>query len=357
MMLDLDVMMPLAKEQCMMKYFFLFFIILGVSGCVDTQYHTNTNRGKKIYLISSSSAYDDRVVEEITQKFSLAGFTVNTKYLNQQPTDLGYVNTDQQRGETLVSALTDPDVQYLWFIRGGAGALNLYPALMANKEKIKRTAIKIPIGFSDVTAIEYFVQNELKWPSIHGILASYNKEVSGEDSVVSKNSSILEIPMAIKNGVEYTTLEPLNSQSKKNIAGIVSGGNMTLIQSFFSTQYEMDYHNKILIFEDTGVSYRQLDRTLHQLLFKEKFAPRAIIFGQFYPEASSEKDKLLYKKVITSFANQVSFPVYYYPYFGHGATNQPFIIGNKANITCAEQSRFCSIRQKGLEFPNVVPAQ
>lgn len=335
----------------MLKYIYLFLVILIISGCTANQYLPKTN-DEKIYLISSSSAYDENVVEKIIQKFSQEGFIVNTKYLNQQTTELGYVNTDQKRAETLVSALSDPDVHYLWFIRGGAGALNLYPALMASKEKIKRMPAKIAIGFSDVTAVEYFTQNELKWPSIHGVLASYNKEVSGEDSIISRNNSILEIPMIIKKGVEYSGLELINNRSRKNISGIISGGNLTLIQSLFSTKYEINYQNKILIFEDTGVSYRQLDRTLHQLLFKKNFAPHAIIFGQFYPEKSAEKDKLLYKKVITNFAKQASFPVFYYPFFGHGATNQPFIIGNNADIICSEQSSFCSIKQKGIKQKN-----
>ncbi|WP_238493705.1 LD-carboxypeptidase [Pantoea ananatis] len=51
---------------------------------------------------------------------------------------------------------------YLWFVRGGSGALNLYPALHSSRKRISSsTPPKNIVGFSDVTAVHSFVDHEL----------------------------------------------------------------------------------------------------------------------------------------------------------------------------------------------------
>jgi len=133
--------------------------------------------GKKgtIFLIASSSQYEENVIPDIEAAFSRQCYAVDKRYLDQKPTRLGYVNTDENRARAFINALSDRNVQYLWFFRGGSGALNLYPALHANRQRISASTPKILIGFSDVTAIHSFVSHELNWPSVHGVMASYNK--------------------------------------------------------------------------------------------------------------------------------------------------------------------------------------
>ncbi|MFT4465295.1 MAG: LD-carboxypeptidase [Sodalis sp. (in: enterobacteria)] len=105
------------------------------------------------------------------------GFQVNRQYLDQQVSDFGYVNTDRARAENLVKALTDDDVEYLWFVRGGSGAFNLLPHLFANLTTIHGAREKILLGFSDVTAIHDFINKHVGWRSVYGIVAANNKDV------------------------------------------------------------------------------------------------------------------------------------------------------------------------------------
>lgn len=300
-----------------------------------------------VFLIASSSQYDENVIPEIETAFSRQCYSVDKRYLDQKPTRLGYVNTDEKRAETLINALSDRNVHYLWFVRGGSGALNLYPALYASRKRISASTPKTIIGFSDVTAIHSFVNHELNWPSVHGVVASYNKDIHEIDKskTLSMNNSLNEVFETLSHGVNYTGIEPMNRQAVKTARGNLDGGNLTLVQSLFSTPYEGSYSDKIMMLEDTGVTAKQLDRTLHQIEFSRKFHPRAVIFGQFYGQNAGEEEKSLYRYVIQQFAERVNYPVYYYPEFGHGETNKPFILDHQATILCNSAYRQCSLTQ------------
>ncbi|WP_252402377.1 LD-carboxypeptidase [Escherichia coli] len=343
----------------------VLLLLLSLSGCTprpplikiatahsetDVQKNCSGVKGK-IYLIASSSQYDEKVIPEIEKAFSHLCYSIDQSYLDQNPTRLGYVNTDEKRAETLTDALSSPDVHYLWFIRGGSGALNLYPTLHSNRERISSSTPKIIIGFSDVTAIHSFVNHELNWPSVHGVVAAYNKDMNGIDknNTLNLNSSLDEVFAALSHGTNYSGIEPLNAQAVKTITGKLDGGNLTLVQSLFSTKYEDTYTDKIMMLEDTGVTPKQLDRTLHQIEYSKIFHPRAVVFGQFYSQNANNAEKKLYKEVIQHFAVQVNYPVYYYPKFGHGKTNRPFLLNQKAGISCNKTQQLCTLNQLPLK--------
>ncbi|WP_342146669.1 LD-carboxypeptidase [Rickettsiella endosymbiont of Aleochara curtula] len=303
---------------------------------------------RRVALISSSTQYNEDNIEQIKQELEKKSYIVNTQYLNQVVSDFGYVNTDQSRANALLAALSDKHIDIIWMVRGGAGAINLFPALYANTDKLKKLKPKIIVGFSDVTAIHYFVNTVLNWPSVHAVVAAYNKEMTKPDTEkinINDRESIPSIKNLFTQGIVYQNLIPLNQFALPPIQGTLLGGNFTLIQAFFATRYEHDFTKDILILEDTGVSFRQLDRSLHQLLYKTDFKPRAIVFGQFYPLDPTDEQRLMYKTVIKDFAKKTTIPVYYFPYFGHGRENKPFIFGRSAAINCPSKQEYCTLKQ------------
>lgn len=311
----------------------------------------SANHAEKIYLIASSTQYDARIVPHIIKMFNKKGYDVDTTYLDQQVSDLGYVNTDRSRAEKLTEALKDNKVKYLWFIRGGAGSLNLMSYLDKNLDELKKANPKVIVGFSDVTAIHYFINKYIGWPSVHGVMAAANKDMYSADREIklSMNNSVDEVFSAIENGVRYDGIIPLNSQAKKGISGMLAGGNLTLVQSFFSTRFEHYLPDEVLVIEDVGVSFRQLDRALHQLAYKKDFHPKAIVFGQFYPLDPTDEARVTFKSVIKDFAEKSSYPVFYYPYFGHGQTNNPLLLLTPVTISCGDAEEYCQLIQPALQ--------
>lgn len=335
-----------SKDNFMKVIAFLIILFISVLPTI-----TLARTYNRVTLISSSTQYDEDKLQNIKQTLEKKGYIVNDKYLNQVVSDFGYVNTDKTRANTLINAMLDKNTDILWFVRGGGGALNLIPYLEANKEKLKKAKPKLVVGFSDVTAVHYFVNNALGWPSIHGVLASYNKEMNAANSdkiTINDREPIPSIKNIISNGIYYQNLIPLNELARKGVHGILSGGNFTLIQAFFSTQYENSYSNKILILEDTGVSFRALDRSLEQLLFKTNLNVNAIVFGQFYPLDPTDEQRLMYKTVIEKFAEKINKPVYYFPFFAHGRENKPFILNQEASIQCSKENDYCTLNQPPL---------
>ncbi len=117
-----------------------------------------------------------------------------------------------------------------------------------------------------------------------------------KNKTLNLNSSLNEVFATLSHGVDYSGVEPLNPQAVTTVTGKLDGGNLTLVRSLFSTKYEGTYTDKIMMLEDTGGTAKQLDRTLHQIEYKRKFHPRAVIFGQFYIQNADDAEKAFTEK-------------------------------------------------------------
>lgn len=306
---------------------------------------------QRVGLVSVSSQFDETLLGPICDTLTEQGYRVSDKHLEQVISDFGYVNTDQARANQLIHAMLDDNLDILWFVRGGGGGLNLLPYLEASKAQLKTAQPKILVGFSDVTAIHSFVNEQLGWPSVHGVVARYNRPMAtaSEDSISTNDlQPIPNVAMLWEHGVAYDHILPLNTVAQQGATGTLRGGNLTLVSSTFSTQYEPQYTNTILLLEDIGSSFRSLDRQLYQLLFKKDLSVNAIVFGQFYPLDPTDEQRLAYKSVIANFARRFDKPVYYYPQVGHGRYNHPLILGTQTTITCPQDKKneYCTLRQQ-----------
>ncbi|EET18548.1 peptidase [Francisella tularensis subsp. tularensis MA00-2987] len=303
----------------------LIMIVTKSFACAATDYN-------KVALINVSTQYYPNDIKQAEKALKDTGYNTTYKYLDIYPSDFGYSNPDSIRAKILLDALLDKNIDIIWFLKGGGGAFNLLPYLYDHINELKKAKPKILVGFSDVTAIHFFVNNVLGWKSLHGVVAAYNKNAYSSQKIgkirINDLERIPNITEIINNGISYDKLMPMNKMAYNGIDGSIVGGNMTLIYSYFSTVYQQDISTKILFLEDTGISFRQLDRSLHQLLYlPENKKPEAIIFGQFYPLDPTDDQRLIYKTVIKKFAKTFNRPVYYFPFIGHGQYNKPLLLG------------------------------
>ncbi len=328
----------------------LIFLLLLFIPCIGF-----TANNQNIALVSVSSAYNEQDVPLITTALELKGYSVTLKYLNQVVSDFGYVNMDDERANALYSAMKDPSVDIIWFVRGGAGALNLLPQLKSKVSELQNVKPKTIVGFSDVTAIHGFVNKYLKWRSVHGVVASLNEDTYKLKSEKGTNSSdinklepIPSINEILNDGVTYNNVLPLNKEaSKQKVKGELIGGNLTLVKATIDTEFQPDFKNKILFIEDVGDSFRHLDRDLHHLLMMKSFKNiKAVIFGQFYSVDPTDAERLIYKTVIQSFAESLNKPVYYFPFSGHGMKNKPLVLGGEISLDCQTKSNYCSAKNR-----------
>ncbi|CAK8737279.1 hypothetical protein SODG_001002 [Sodalis praecaptivus] len=97
------------------------------------------------------------------------------------------------------------------------------------------------------------------------------------------NTGLRQTFDAITHRVSYPGIQPLNTPARSGVSGVLMGGNLTLLQSLFSTRYEKYLRDEILLLEDTGVTYKQLDRALHQLQYKKTLRPMRSFSANFIP--------------------------------------------------------------------------
>lgn len=303
----------------------------------------------KVSLISSSTAVDESLWKPIQTVLTKAGYEVTERYFKQVRSDFGYVNTDKARADQLVASLLDDSIDIVWFMIGGGGAMNLLPYLDERKQELKAARPKYIVGFSDVTAIHLWLNENLNWPTVHGVLGAFNTQMAEarhkEEPSLNDLQGIPWIPDLACKGLTYDTLVPLNAAARKGAAGELRGGNLTLNTTSISTPWEMAYEGKLLIVEDVGTTPHHLDRVLHQLRFKKGLNVEGIVFGQFYSLEPTDEQRLIYKSVIEDFADNFQKPVYYFPYFGHGRYNKPFLLGHQARIDCGASDGYCTLKQ------------
>lgn len=218
----------------------------------------------------------------------------------------------------------------IWMVRGGYGSARFLDQLPK-----KTHAQNIIIGFSDVTALLIYTADLYGWKNIHG--AMLNNNLSRDKS----EANILIIENYLKNGIvpKIDKIQPLNNRARdiNHIKGLLTGGNMSIIQSSIGTFWQIDTKDKILILEDIGESPYVIDRILNHMkqanLFKHC---KSIIFGSFEKcgRENGEMDVMLQE-----FADDIDIPVFKTDKFGHGEINIPFLF-NRIYVLNRQESGF-----------------
>lgn len=234
---------------------------------------------------------------------------------------------DLERFTDLKRALVAPDSKIIWSLRGGYGSARLLNQLSKLKKPKKE---KILIGYSDITSLHLFLNQNWGWESMHGpMISSFsNKEFS--KLCLSELRDVL-----FSNKKIHLELEPLNQIAESNktkIEAKLVGGNMAVIQSLIGTKFSLKVKDKILVLEDVNERGYKIDRMLTHLEMSGALKGcKAIIFGDFTkglePDGESYVDFAL-----TRFAIDQKIPVYKTHEFGHGKINRPLILNFKYKI-------------------------
>jgi muramoyltetrapeptide carboxypeptidase len=189
----------------------------------------------------------------------------------------GYLaGEDAYRSEDLNDAIRDPQIDGIWCVRGGYGAMRVlddidYPAIKKNPKPL--------IGYSDITAIHSAIYNKTSLVTYHGPTA---REKLSDFSRASLVKAVVE--QADPCGIAPNAREISAGRAE----GRLAGGNLSLIASLVGTRYAVNLSGAILIVEDVGEPLYRLDRMLQQLLLAGALdGCKAIAFGDF---SGAEKD-------------------------------------------------------------------
>ena len=251
-----------------------------------------------------------------------------------------FINTDRSRN-SLIDAIQNKEYQILWCLRGGYGAARILQDInqLIKCSTIKNLPTKFFIGFSDATAVNIFLYQNLGWNKvIHGM--NYNQiadAFTGEIFDMNNFTLIDKILDGTAKSIIFNDLNPLGNSAKnlKSTHGKITGGNLSILQTSIGTIWEIDTANRILIIEDVDeISYR-IDRMLEHLYQAQKLnSIKALVFGTF-DKCEGQVNESLNR--FASLLDTQHIPVFKTELIGHGYHNYPFIYGANTEIRASEK--------------------
>jgi muramoyltetrapeptide carboxypeptidase len=200
-----------------------------------------------------------------------------------------FAGSDADRAQDLVAAMLDDDIDAIWCLRGGYGAMRLLPqvqdALDRTRGRVRPQAL---IGYSDITALHAAWQRA-GWVSYHGPTARASLTAFTRASFVSTvqdgspGRTPLVAPQAIRMAAGSAT-------------GKLAGGNLALVAALCGTPWAMDFRGAIVVLEDIDEATYRIDRMLTQLRLAGAFdGCVGVAFGQFTncPDTTSDGSRSL----------------------------------------------------------------
>ncbi len=235
-------------------------------------------------------------------------------------------NSDEMRFKFLRKALFAKDSKAIWCLRGGYGANRLLPYLQRLKPPASN---KVLIGYSDVTTVHLFLNQQWGWNTIHGPLLDRFGAGAGRSK---DKKELKQCLFGERDFLKFTELRPLNQRAQASgiVRGRLTGGNLTTWTSAIGTAWAGKPQGKILFFEDIGEQGRKVDRMLVQLEQSGGFKGlKALIFGEFVGGAQPN-GRYVWPDVLRRFADEAPFPVFDHFPAGHGQSQRPVPFGPMA---------------------------
>ncbi len=234
-----------------------------------------------------------------------------------------YAGPREARLADLVWALTSPDIDAVWFARGGSGTAQLLQDIPWNA--LDRRPV---IGFSDATAIHISLANA-------GIVSVHGPGVAslGIGDQFVNEESWQALRSLLSEGTDTTLPGELLCGPAEESQGRLIGGNLTVIGSLAGTGHSMRANDSIVILEDVNEPIYKIERSLWQLIRSGSLAGCVGIgFGEFTGnDAHSGRDDLL-KIAIREMVEPLSIPVLWGLPVGHGRRNIAFRHGAQARL-------------------------
>lgn len=192
--------------------------------------------------------------------------------------------TDAQRLGDLNRFAADPNIDAIWCIRGGYGAMRLLDGIDYDAWRAHPKAL---IGYSDITALHSAIGQRAGLVTFHGPTA--RSELTP--------FTVTSLRAAVRDGANpcgcANDAIPLRAGKAR---GRLVGGNLALVAALCGTPYAVPLDGAILVLEDVNEAVYRIDRMLTQLHLSGGLARVAgIAFGRFteIPEETDREERPL----------------------------------------------------------------
>jgi len=225
--------------------------------------------------------------------------------------------TSVERGADLAWALSAPDLDAVWFARGGYGTVHLLSDLpWADMDG------RPVYGFSDATALFCAMAANEVGGGVHGPVL-----ISMVDHVDEESRSAMRIALG---GLPLQLSAVQLSGSVDAIEGRVIGGNLCTLASLAGTPWALRSEGAIVILEDVAEPPYKLDRMITQLRESGGLdGARAVVLGEFTGCAISQDADWSLRDLLLDLLSPLGIPIWSELPVGHGAANRPWYQGGR----------------------------
>ena len=247
--------------------------------------------------------------------------------------------TVEQRLADLRWAMTDPEVDAIWFARGGFGAMHLLEQLV----RLTRDPLAVPnrplLGFSDATAFlaalyrERCLTTDPAAPLVHGLMGIHAPVITAlgdltAPAVLEKVRALLQQGCGFQARVDHVV------GPRRSVRGPLVGGNVAMLAALAGTPHALRGHGAIMVLEDVGEPVYRLDRMITQLkLSGGLMGVRAFALGSF-SSVPGERDQHAEAFVEQRLA-EFGVPVVVGVPVGHDPDNEPWVYGQVGELVIA----------------------
>ncbi|GAC1405866.1 MAG: LD-carboxypeptidase [Burkholderiaceae bacterium] len=226
-----------------------------------------------------------------------------------------------QRTEDLLWALTDPQIDIVWFARGGYGSAQCLPSLPPDLGNDR-----IIIGFSDATSLFCALRKRGHQHLIHGPMVEFLATDSDEQT--RQAISALLSGNARPNLIGDHLCGP-----QETVSAPLIGGNLAVLASIAGTPWTLPGEGAIVLLEDITEHAYRIDRMILQLRASGFFEGiKGLALGEFIrcmlpPDASFTLEQMLVELL-----EPLGVPVVHNIGVGHGARNLAWRVGERVSL-------------------------
>ena len=276
--------------------------------------------GDLVAIVAPSSPFD-------VERYRLGRAFLETRYRVRVRDDVlsrsGYLaGDDERRRAELHDAMIDPEVRAIIAARGGYGATRIVDRL--DFTSFAR-APKWLVGFSDVTAL-HVEASRVDVASLHGpMVASLG---TATDEARASFVRTLE-GSARDDGTAWTGLEVWAPGTAR---GRAFGGNLALLESCAAAGRLVVPEGAIVFLEDCTERPYRVDRMLTALCLGGHLGRASAFVVGGFTDCPPGPDGVLVDDVVRARLCELGVPVVASAPFGHGARNEPFVLGARVEI-------------------------
>jgi muramoyltetrapeptide carboxypeptidase len=231
--------------------------------------------GDSIRILSLSSPVEEERVKKGCEELTQLGYALRMDRANVLARCGFFAGCAEDRTRALQEAFAEPATRAIFCSRGGYGANYLLSGLSLNPASVKSF-----VGYSDVTSLQIFLWQKLRWVSFYGpMVASGLDKGAGMPEGYDRESLTRALAETRQGWQIDLQAESIAPGAKE---GVLLGGCLTLVESTLGTAWELDTRGSILILEDRAMKPWQVDRALMHLMQGGKFQGVAgIVLGEF----------------------------------------------------------------------------